>query len=83
MRLVTGGVLEQCQHRWTSKECPHCKADNDIAARYCCECNGEIIDPNEKLAIEFARRSIPTEVRPSFKEVEQICRKTKRKEAAA
>jgi chemotaxis protein MotA len=35
------------------------------------------------LAVEFARRSIPTEVRPSFKEVEQVCRSTKRKEAAA
>lgn len=64
MRLVTGGVLEQCQHRWTSKECPHCKADNDIAARYCCECNGEIIDPNEKLVMEYqAMMSDPYSIR--------------------
>ena len=43
----------QCSHRWDSKECPHCKADNDIAARYCKSCKGEIIDPNEKLKLEF------------------------------
>ena len=43
----------QCGHRWNSKECPHCKADNDIAARYCTTCKGEIIDPNEKLHLEF------------------------------
>jgi len=43
----------QCSKRWESKECPHCKADNDIAARYCKTCKGEIIDPNEKLRIEF------------------------------
>jgi len=48
-----GATHVQCAHRWTSKECPHCGADNDIAAKYCVECRGEIIDPNEKLRIEF------------------------------
>lgn len=48
-----GATHVQCAHRWTSKECPHCGADNDIAAKYCVECWGEIIDPNEKLRIEF------------------------------
>lgn len=43
----------QCSRRWESKECPHCKADNDIAARYCKTCKGEIIDPNEKLRLDF------------------------------
>jgi DNA repair protein RadD len=43
----------QCGHRWNSKECPHCNADNDIAARHCTTCRGEIIDPNEKLHLEF------------------------------
>ena len=47
------GEYERCGYRWTFKECPHCLADNDIAARYCRSCKGEIIDPNEKLAIEF------------------------------
>jgi len=32
------GEYERCGYRWTSKECPHCEAANDIAARYCCEC---------------------------------------------
>lgn len=50
---IGGGKLGQCQYRWTFKECPHCAAENDISARYCTSCRGEIIDPNEKLAIEF------------------------------
>lgn len=57
------GEYERCSYRWTSKECPHCFADNDIAARYCCECKGEIVDPNEKLKIEFqALKRDPTRV---------------------
>lgn len=47
------GRYMQCDYRWTYKPCPHCDAENDIAARYCISCKGEIIDPNEKLKIEF------------------------------
>lgn len=47
------GHSYQCEYRWSSKACPHCNADNDIAARYCTECRGEIIDPAAKLQIEF------------------------------
>ena len=43
----------QCNYRWNGKECPHCGEDNDIAARYCNKCKHEIIDPNEKLRLEF------------------------------
>ncbi|MCP4493672.1 MAG: ATP-dependent helicase, partial [Gammaproteobacteria bacterium] len=50
---IGGGRLDQCHQRWTSKECPHCMEPNDIAAKYCSSCRGEIIDPNEKLQIEF------------------------------
>jgi DNA repair protein RadD len=57
------GEWERCGYRWTFKECPHCFADNDIAARYCVSCKGEIIDPNEKLVIEFrAMKKDPTRV---------------------
>lgn len=52
---VGGGVYERCNHRWTSKECPECAADNDIAARYCCQCKHELVDPNEKLQRDFVR----------------------------
>jgi DNA repair protein RadD len=55
------GEFERCGYRWTFKECPHCLADNDIAARYCQTCKGEIIDPNEKLIGEFrAMKKDPT-----------------------
>jgi len=47
------GQFVQCSYRWTFKKCPHCDAENDIAARYCAECKGEIVDPNEKLRIEY------------------------------
>lgn len=48
-----GGTFEQCGYRWTFKPCPLCENENDIAARYCKECRAELIDPNEKLVIEF------------------------------
>lgn len=50
---AAGGKFEQCSYRWTSKDCPTCGHDNDIAARYCKSCKAEIIDPNEKLKLEF------------------------------
>ena len=51
------GELEQCDYRWTYKECQEdgCGAQNDIAARVCNSCGAELVDPNEKLRIEFAR----------------------------
>lgn len=57
------GELDQCAHRWTFKPCPHCEAENDIAARYCVECKGEIIDPNDKLKADFkAFKKDPTQL---------------------
>lgn len=57
------GEHVRCEYRWTSKECPHCQAPNDIAARYCSECKGEIIDPNEKLRGDFkAMKRDPTQM---------------------
>jgi len=57
------GEFDRCQYRWTSKECPHCEAANDIAARYCIECKGEIVDPNEKLVMDFkALKKDPTKL---------------------
>jgi DNA repair protein RadD len=52
-QVNVAGDMVQCSYRWTSKECPHCEEDNDIAARYCENCKGELVDPNEKLRIEF------------------------------
>lgn len=52
-RDILGGEAVRCGYRWTFKACPHCDEENDIAARYCSSCKGEIVDPNEKLRIEF------------------------------
>lgn len=61
-KVLVTGQLVQCGNRWTTKTCPHCEADNDIAARYCSECKGEIVDPNDKLIAEFhARKADPTQ----------------------
>lgn len=46
-------MMNRCGYRWTSKVCEQCGADNDIAAKYCTKCRGELIDPNEKLEFEF------------------------------
>lgn len=53
MVQVPGGRVDRCGYRWTSRECPVCAAPNDIAARYCAECKAEIVDPNEKLRLDF------------------------------
>ena len=55
------GEYERCGYRWTFKPCLHCEAENDIAARYCKECRGEIVDPNTRLRGEFrAMKRDPT-----------------------
>src|SRR5690606_3178837 len=50
---VGRGIMDQCSYRWTSKPCPECNEPNDIAARYCCECKAELVDPNDKLIADF------------------------------
>jgi DNA repair protein RadD len=56
------GEYIDCSYRWTHKKCPHCEAENDIAARYCSTCKGEIIDPNDKLIADFkAMKKDPTQ----------------------
>lgn len=56
-------ALNRCNYRWSFKECPDCESDNDIAARVCSSCGCELVDPNEKLKLEFARiKSDPYEL---------------------
>ena len=52
---VVKGEPVQCDYRWAGKTCDTCGHENDIAARYCKECKAELVDPNEKLVIEFAK----------------------------
>ncbi|WP_323751438.1 DEAD/DEAH box helicase [Marinobacter sp.] len=40
---------EQCDYRFRFKGCPHCGAENDIAARNCHQCKKAIIDPDDQL----------------------------------
>lgn len=40
---------QQCDYRFRFKECPHCNAENDIAARNCHSCSKAIIDPDDQL----------------------------------
>lgn len=40
---------QRCSYYFDFKECPHCSVQNDITARQCRSCKGEIIDPNAKL----------------------------------
>lgn len=51
--LRAGPEYERCAYYWTSKDCEACGEKNDIAARFCRSCKAEIIDPNERLVIEF------------------------------
>lgn len=43
------GVKEQCDYRFRFKECEHCGAQNDIAARHCLQCDAVMADPDDKL----------------------------------
>lgn len=58
---------ERCSYYFEFKECEHivdgklCAAQNDIAARLCHQCNGELIDPNAKLSMSRVQGNL-TEV---------------------
>lgn len=52
---IVGGKSVRCEHRWSIKQCHECEHENDIAARFCESCKTELIDPNDKLQIEFKR----------------------------
>lgn len=43
------GQREQCDYRFRFKNCPHCNAENDIAARRCRECDAILVDPDDML----------------------------------
>ena len=52
---IVKGVNERCGYRWSVKTCHECEHENDITARYCEKCKTELVDPNEKLHIEFTK----------------------------
>lgn len=43
------GLREQCDYRFRFKNCPHCHAENDIAARRCHQCEQVLVDPDDML----------------------------------
>ena len=49
---IVAGHAVQCNYKWSTKECEECGAENDITARYCSSCRGEIVDPNTKLRLD-------------------------------
>jgi DNA repair protein RadD len=62
LRTGARGEYTRCGYYWTSKICEQCSEHNDIAARFCRSCKAEIVDPNEKLSIEFkALKRDPTQ----------------------
>lgn len=54
-QTIIKGVVERCSYRWSGKECYDCGHYNDITARYCEACKSELIDPNEKLVLEYKK----------------------------
>ncbi len=43
------GARAQCDYRFRFKSCPHCGAENDIAARRCHQCQAVLVDPDDML----------------------------------
>lgn len=52
---ILQGFSHRCEYRWAAKECEKCGHENDIAARHCEKCENELINPNDKLSLEFKR----------------------------
>lgn len=48
-------IFERCDYFWTYKKCTECDHENDIAARKCSSCGVQLIDPNNKLSIDFEK----------------------------
>ncbi|MGN6704388.1 MAG: DEAD/DEAH box helicase family protein [Burkholderiaceae bacterium] len=44
----------RCDYRFVWKDCHKCQTRNSPTARYCRQCDAELIDPNEKLALQAA-----------------------------
>jgi ribosomal protein L40E len=54
---------KRCDYYFEFKPCPSCGVKNDIAARICRTCKGEIIDPNAKLSLKLTQeKPIPVKV---------------------
>lgn len=47
--------FSRCSYYWTCKECVNCGHKNDIAARVCESCDCQLIDPNNKLSVDFIK----------------------------
>ncbi|WP_437213860.1 DEAD/DEAH box helicase [Pectobacterium sp. LFLA-215] len=47
--MAENGQRQQCDFRFRFKVCPHCGAENDIAARRCHQCNEVLVDPDDML----------------------------------
>ncbi|KAA8995249.1 DEAD/DEAH box helicase [Affinibrenneria salicis] len=43
------GERRRCDYRFRFKSCPHCGAENDIAARRCHQCDQVLVDPDDML----------------------------------
>ena len=54
-QVIAAGQSVRCDHRWSMKQCHECEHENDIAARFCEVCKEELVDPNEKLQLDFHR----------------------------
>lgn len=72
-RMNSDGHFDRCEYRWTFKECEHCKAENDIAARRCYECKKELVNPNDKLRLDFKRMKKNPKIMSTDKVVTWSC----------
>jgi DNA repair protein RadD len=49
LEITEAGDKIPCDYRFRFKECPHCGAENDIAARQCASCQHAVVDPDDQL----------------------------------
>lgn len=57
-------TMKRCSYYFEFKECEHefqggtCGAKNDLVARECHKCHGELIDPNAKLSLDALKKPV-------------------------
>lgn len=52
----------RCDYFFEFKDCKQCETQNDIASRYCRNCEAELIDPNAKLSLAINDEVVEVDV---------------------
>lgn len=55
---ITQSGVERCTYRFAFKVCESCETKNSLSSRLCTNCQGELINPNDKLTIKNHEKAL-------------------------